>query len=352
MHRSNGQFMLEGFWYIAADSRHIRAGRPTAVTLLNRPIVLLRDQSSQAVHALEDRCAHRGVPLSVGWQERDSIRCRYHGWRYSLSGTCLEVPSLANGTKPELPCVRSFPAQEQDGWVWVYIGSDRCPLATSPPPQLPSDGSVMLTARVSVSVKVRIDLAVDSLVDPAHVPFVHNKFFRERHVSKMKEKHFTRLPLGFRTVSENIRLPNTFIFRALTPRLARARTTVDFLLPGIHLETLEVGKRVGSIMLIATPLTTETTRLDITVGWNFLKWAVPFVWLVRLVAKTTLSQDREILELQEQGHRHKTTMNFSLESDTLAVWYRQLRKFHLDQLAGLPNLSHPLPEKTTLRWTT
>src|SRR5689334_22719294 len=116
--------MLEGFWYIAAESRHIRAGRPAAVTLLNRPIVLLRDQS-QAVHALEDRCAHRGVPLSAGWQEGDSIRCRYHGWRFSLSGTCLEIPSLATGTKPDLLCVRSFPVREQDGWVWVYIGGDR-----------------------------------------------------------------------------------------------------------------------------------------------------------------------------------------------------------------------------------
>jgi phenylpropionate dioxygenase-like ring-hydroxylating dioxygenase large terminal subunit len=210
----------------------------------------------------------------------------------------------------------------------------------------------MSTARVSVSVKVRIDLAVDSLVDPAHVPFVHNKFFRERHVTRMKEKHFTRLPLGFRTVSDNIQLPNTIVFRALTPGLSRAKTTVDFLLPGVHLETLEVGKRLGSIMLIATPLTKETTRFDITIGWNFFQWAFPFVWLVRRVAETTLNQDRKILELQEQGHRHKTTMNLSTESDTLAVWYRQLRKFHLDQLAGLPNVSHPLPEKVTVRWTT
>jgi len=345
--------MLEGFWYIATASRHIRAGHPTEVTLLNQPIVLLRDRS-HAVHALEDRCAHRGTPLSAGWQEGDSIRCRYHGWRYALSGTCLEVPALANAANPKLPCVRSFPVQEQDGWVWVYMGNDRCPLATSLPPKLPvpSDGSRMLSARVSVPVKVSIDLAVDSLVDPAHVPFVHNRFFRQRHVARMKEKEFTRLPLGFRTVSENIRLPDTFIFRALTPGLGRARTTVDFLLPGIHLETLEVGKRFGSVMLIATPLTTETTRLDITIGWNFLQWAVPLVWLVRLVAKTTLSQDREILELQEQGHRHKTTMNFSLESDTMAVWYRQLQKYHLDQLAGFPNPTHPVPEKTTLRWTT
>ena len=64
--------MLEGFWYIVADSRRIRAGGPTQATLLNQPIALLRDRS-HAVYALEDHCAHRGVPLSAGWQEGDSI---------------------------------------------------------------------------------------------------------------------------------------------------------------------------------------------------------------------------------------------------------------------------------------
>ncbi|MBI4401961.1 MAG: aromatic ring-hydroxylating dioxygenase subunit alpha [Nitrospirae bacterium] len=344
--------MLEGFWYIATQSRHVRFDRPTAVALLNQPIVLLRDRS-RAVYALEDRCAHRGVPLSAGWQEDDSIRCRYHGWRFAASGECLEVPALANGTVPKSACVRSYPVREQDGWVWVYIGNDRCLQPTAPPPALPAppDGSRMVSTRVSVPVKVRMDFAVDSLVDPAHVPFVHNRFFRQQHVAKLKEKEFTRLPLGFRTVSNNVKFPNTFVFRALTPGLALARTTVDFLLPGIHLETLEVGKRFGSIMLIATPLTTEVTRLDITVGWNFLRWA-PLAWVVRLTARTTLSQDREILELQEQGNLQKTTMNVGLEHDTMAVWYRRLQKYHLDQLAGVPNLAHPVPEKTTLRWTT
>ena len=33
-----------------------------------------------AVHALEDRCAHRQVPLSMGVVEGDGLRCCYHGW--------------------------------------------------------------------------------------------------------------------------------------------------------------------------------------------------------------------------------------------------------------------------------
>ncbi len=344
--------MLEGFWYIAADSCRIRAGYPTQATLLNQPIVLLRDQSHR-VHALEDHCAHRGVPLSAGWQEGDSIRCRYHGWRYALSGTCLEVPSLGNEAKPRLPRVRSFPVQEQDGWVWVFIGNARCPHPSVPPPTfpVPSDGSPLAVLRMSLPVKARMEFAVDNFIDPAHVPFVHHGIFRQRHVPRVKEKEFTRLAQGFRTVSTNVSLPNTIVFRVLNPRLAPAITTVDFLMPGIHLETFEVGTRWGAIMVVVTPLTENVTRLDFTMGWNFLRWAFPLGWFAQIIARKALQQDKAIIELQEQGNLHTTTMNLILEADTPAFWYRQLRRYHLDQLADTP-CTHPVPEKTTLRWTT
>ena len=337
--------MLEGFWYIAAESCHIRPGRLVGTTLLNHPLVLFRDRS-RTVHVLEDRCPHRGVPLSAGWHEGDSIRCRYHGWRFASSGSCVEVPSLADGPPPTSICARSYSVQEQDGWVWVYIDHDAGAKPITAPPLLPSPSKAgrLSTARASVRINARMDFVVDSLVDPAHVPFVHNRFFRQKRIAKLKEKEFTRLPLGFRTVSEKTQLPNTFVFRILGAGAKEATTSVDFFLPGIHLETLQVGQRFGSIMLIATPLTSETTRLDITVGWNFLQWSAPFSQLlVRLTARTTLGQDRAILELQEQGNRQTSIMHVGLEMDTLAVWYRRLKKYYLNQQAGMSNLEHPVP---------
>ena len=209
----------------------------------------------------------------------------------------------------------------------------------------------MVSVRESAQAKVRWDFAVDSLMDPAHVPFVHNNYFRRREAAREKKKVFTRLPLGFRTISQNVLLPDTFIFRALSPRLGSATTTVDFVLPGIHSERWEIGKRFASVMLVATPLTDERSRFDICVGWNFLR-GVPVGWLVRRTLRTILSQDREVLELQEQGFGLKGSMLLTLESDTLAVWYRQLKKYHGDILAGVQDPQHPVPEKSLLRWVT
>ena len=346
--------MLEGFWYIAAESMNVRVGRPCAAVLCNQPLVLFRDRRG-LVHALHDRCPHKGVPLSSAWQEGDSLRCRFHGWRFISTGDCVEVPAIGNRAHPSSAsaCVRTFPAEERDGWVWVYIGNDRCSKPSGPPPSLPTpaNGSPMTSVRESAQATVRWDFAVDSLMDPAHVPFVHNNYFRRREAARQKEKVFTRLPLGFRTMSTNVLLPDTFIFRALSPRLGSATTTVDFILPGIHLERWEIGDRFASVMLVATPLTDTRSRFDICVGWNFLR-GFPVGRLVRRTLRTILGQDRTVLELQEQGFGPHGSMLLNVESDTLAVWYRQLKKYHGDMLAGVRDPQHPVPEKTLLKWVT
>ena len=53
------------FWYPLARSRDLKAGKMLAVRFAGEPIVLARTRSGQLL-ALEDRCAHRQVPLHVG----------------------------------------------------------------------------------------------------------------------------------------------------------------------------------------------------------------------------------------------------------------------------------------------
>ena len=196
-----------------------------------------------------------------------------------------------------------------------------------------------------------MDLAVDNFIDPAHVPFIHHGIFRSRHQPRRKEKEFTRLPLGFRTVSRNVALPNTLMFKLVDPSSSPAVTTVDFLMPGIHIETFEMGRRWGAIMVVVTPLTEARTRIDFTMGWNFLRWLKPAEWIAHAFARKALMQDRGIVELQARGHRISPAMYLSLETDTLAVWYRRLQKYHRDLQAGQP-ATHPIPERTTLKWHT
>ena len=70
--------------------------------------------------ALEDRCAHRQVPLHLGVVNGDELKCHYHGWSYDCSGKCVDVPYLG---KERLPNgVKSYPAREIDGLIFVFPG--------------------------------------------------------------------------------------------------------------------------------------------------------------------------------------------------------------------------------------
>ena len=83
------------YWQIACRSRDLRRS-PRAVTIGDRPLVLFRDAQGDAV-ALEDRCAHRNAPLSIGRVCKGRLQCRYHGWEYDSEGRAAHIPALPDG---------------------------------------------------------------------------------------------------------------------------------------------------------------------------------------------------------------------------------------------------------------
>ena len=108
------------FWYPLARSKQLKPGKSLATTFAGEPIVLVRPKDG-AVFALENRCAHRQVPLSLGVVRGERLQCHYHCWTYDRSGACVNVPYLDEGK--QLPNgVRSYPVREAYGFVFVYTG--------------------------------------------------------------------------------------------------------------------------------------------------------------------------------------------------------------------------------------
>jgi phenylpropionate dioxygenase-like ring-hydroxylating dioxygenase large terminal subunit len=56
-----------------------------------KPVLLYRGESG-SIAALEDRCCHRGLPLSHGCVRGEQIRCGYHGLTFDARGLCVHVP--------------------------------------------------------------------------------------------------------------------------------------------------------------------------------------------------------------------------------------------------------------------
>src|ERR1700691_4371408 len=55
---------LRNYWYVAASDTEI-GRKPLGRMILGEPVVFFRTEAGKAV-AMEDRCAHRHLPLSMG----------------------------------------------------------------------------------------------------------------------------------------------------------------------------------------------------------------------------------------------------------------------------------------------
>lgn len=106
------------YWYPVAWSHDVKR-KPVGVQFAGQPIVLYRGASGQ-VHALEDRCAHRQVPLHLGSVAGETLKCGYHGWAYDCAGKCIDIPYLGRQRLPN--GVRNYPVHEIDGLIFVFPG--------------------------------------------------------------------------------------------------------------------------------------------------------------------------------------------------------------------------------------
>lgn len=156
-------------WYPAAWSRDLKPGNTLATSFGGEPIVLVRPAQGP-VFALEDRCAHRQVPLSKGVVRDATVRCCYHGWSYDASGRCVDVPYLGKGKLPN--GVRSYPCHECDGLIFVWPGA----APSKPPPEGigMSHDRAYKTRRFGRLVRAHYTFMHENLMDMNH-QFLHRR---------------------------------------------------------------------------------------------------------------------------------------------------------------------------------
>jgi phenylpropionate dioxygenase-like ring-hydroxylating dioxygenase large terminal subunit len=180
---------LYNHWYIAAFRRDVTQ-KPVRSVLLSLPLVLYR-QPDGAVAALEDRCPHREVPLSMGSvQPNGALQCLYHGIQFDRLGKCLSIPEQ---TKiPSGSTVRAFPVVEQGEWIWVFMGDpDKAGAVRVPEyPWFTRAGWRNRTGHLHVKCNYR--LIVDNLLNMAHLPFVHPRTIGSEGVVKNAQMDVTR----------------------------------------------------------------------------------------------------------------------------------------------------------------
>jgi phthalate 4,5-dioxygenase len=95
---------------------------PVRVKLLSERLLAFRDSHGR-FGLIDEFCAHRGISLWFGRNEESGLRCPYHGWKYDVTGQCVDVPSepFESGLCSKIK-LNSYPIISRGGVLWTYMG--------------------------------------------------------------------------------------------------------------------------------------------------------------------------------------------------------------------------------------
>src|SRR5947207_13912997 len=115
--------MMRQYWVPAAMSSELeRDGAPMRLMLLGEQLIAFRDSAGR-VGVMDHKCPHRCASLFLGRNEEGGLRCVYHGWKYDVTGACVDMPSVpAERDFKHLVKAKAYKAVERNGLIWVYMG--------------------------------------------------------------------------------------------------------------------------------------------------------------------------------------------------------------------------------------
>jgi phthalate 4,5-dioxygenase len=165
--------LFRRFWVPALLSTELPEpdGVPVAFGLLGEELVAFRDSAGQ-VGILEARCPHRHASLFWGRNEEGGLRCAYHGWKFDVGGTCLDMPAEPiDSNYSDAVRALAYPTREAGGLIWAYMGPKDLK------PEFP-DFEWTLVGEDQRLVTKRLQLCnylqnLEGEVDTAHVNFLH-----------------------------------------------------------------------------------------------------------------------------------------------------------------------------------
>jgi nitrite reductase/ring-hydroxylating ferredoxin subunit len=149
---------------------------PLRVKLLGEELIGFR-ATSGAVGLVQNACPHRGASLFFGRNEEEGLRCVYHGWKFDVSGACVDMPSepVESNFRTKVR-TKAYPCRERGGIIWTYMGPQEVP------PALPDiEANMLQEGAYQLTTMFRDCNWVQGLegdIDTVHVSFLHSNASR------------------------------------------------------------------------------------------------------------------------------------------------------------------------------
>ncbi|HEY2445405.1 MAG TPA: aromatic ring-hydroxylating dioxygenase subunit alpha [Rhizomicrobium sp.] len=298
------------FWYPVAWSHDIKKGRTLGVRFSGEPVVLYRGASGN-IFALEDRCAHRQVPLHLGKVEGDTLKCGYHGWAYNCAGKCIDVPYLGSDALPN--GVRSYPAHEVDGLVFLFPGNPKVAEPRKPARIGARNDARYLTRRLNRQVACHYTFMHENLFDMNH-QFLHRRqmgMIRARCLGRRLGEDWCEVDYTFSRTSGRASIGESAILNVLENNSWNDRRDLMTIRTNYPYQRLkfwvDAGDPVLDVWLGYTPLDKEqkTNRTFghlsvkkprfaplLYLAWPFISW----------FTENIFREDKDIVEEEQAAH--------------------------------------------------
>ena len=279
---------LRNQWYVIAASAEI-GEKPVGMKRLGENLVLWRDGDGR-VHALEDRCPHRGVALSIGAVQDDDLACAYHGVRVDAYGKVVLVPGLPGCPLEGKTLIRHYPVIEHYQAIWAWFGDD----GNAAPDPLVLPDELVSPAWSGVlhydTWQGDYRYVIDNLCDPMHGPFLHGTTYTQSRGPRTDAVEVLEKADGFEVFRAGQRGVNLdWMEFCLAGSSTYAR--VEIPMP----PNAGPGGIMG-IIFYPTPVDERHTRINVwrlreVSGWQRDLWHVLFQLRIRGFVDAVLAQD-------------------------------------------------------------
>ena len=298
------------YWYVVEEVQKIKPGTVVEVIFWKHSIALFRGKDG-SFHALENRCAHRQIKLSLGDVQGCQLVCAYHGWQYDENGRRTDTPLGRTGGDLPKPSIRSYPVKVRYGLVWLFPGNPERAQERQIPDILELEGPARWACvPLSFTWTAHHSMVIDNVSDFTHA-HLHRRY------RPFEEATLTRCE----TVGDNVHLAyDTQVGRGPISRLFvdhdRLNTNhmeLCFQYPYQWSNTDDEIKH----WLFVLPVDERTTRVFFLFYFKSLKipllpvriprFAMTLVLKAsnRLLIGPLLDQDRVAVEAEQQGYeRH------------------------------------------------
>jgi phenylpropionate dioxygenase-like ring-hydroxylating dioxygenase large terminal subunit len=309
-------------WYALAWSDELKAGKTLGRRFAGQPIVLYRGAGGR-VFALEDRCAHRQIPLHLGVVKGDELKCHYHGWSYDSQGKCVDVPYLG---KERLPNgVKSYPACEIDGLLFVFPGDPSLADSRRPGTLGSSQRKDYKTRRLNREVACHYTFMHENLFDMNH-QFMHRKqmgSIKARCIGRQHGENWAQVEYTFSRTEGKPSVGEQVIVDLVRRRGESKKDFCDHMRIRTDYPTQSLKVWVGrdikdtqdpvlDVWLNYTPLDAEQ-RTNRTYGYLSVKkppipGLIHAVWpFVTWFTERIFAEDKDIVEYEQRAHDEQGT---------------------------------------------